>query len=93
MFGFAISGARRQTQSDRAPALPRVDPGRYGDLGHRLDGFRELFARLNQSLGQTIVMITHNLEAAQVGHRIIEMKDGRIVRQVATARAAEGVPA
>ena len=53
----------------------------------------DLFARLNQSLGQTIVMITHNLDAAQVGHRIIEMKDGRIVRQVATARAAEGVPA
>jgi putative ABC transport system ATP-binding protein len=53
----------------------------------------DLFCDLNRRLGQTIVMITHNAEAAQVGHRIIEMKDGAIVRRVATARAAEGVPA
>jgi ABC-type proline/glycine betaine transport system ATPase subunit len=24
-------------------------------------------------------MITHNLEAAAVGHRIVEMRDGRVV--------------
>jgi putative ABC transport system ATP-binding protein len=53
----------------------------------------DLFCDLNQKLGQTIVMITHNGEAAQVGHRIIEMKDGGIVRKVATARAAIEVPA
>ena len=35
----------------------------------------ELFVDLNRRLGQTIVMITHNLEAAQVGHRIIEMRE------------------
>jgi putative ABC transport system ATP-binding protein len=52
----------------------------------------DLFCELNRSRGQTIVMITHNAEAAQVGHRIIEMKDGTIVRRVATARAA-AVPA
>jgi putative ABC transport system ATP-binding protein len=39
----------------------------------------ELFRQLNRRLGQTIVMITHNLEAAAVSHRIIEMRDGRIV--------------
>ncbi len=39
----------------------------------------ELFKDLNRRLGQTIVMITHNPEAAAVGHRIIEMKDGRIL--------------
>ena len=53
----------------------------------------DLFSDLNRRLGQTIVMITHNPEAAQVGHRIIEMKDGEIVRRVATARAAAEVPA
>ncbi|HEY5908764.1 MAG TPA: ABC transporter ATP-binding protein [Vicinamibacteria bacterium] len=53
----------------------------------------DLFCDLNQRLGQTIVMITHNAEAAQVGHRIIEMKDGEVLRRVATARAAFGVPA
>jgi len=40
-----------------------------------LDLFRELNSRLNQ----TIMMITHNPEAAAVAHRIIEMKDGRVV--------------
>jgi putative ABC transport system ATP-binding protein len=53
----------------------------------------DLFSDLNRRRGQTIVMITHNPEAAQVGHRIIEMKDGEVVRRVATARAAAEVPA
>jgi putative ABC transport system ATP-binding protein len=39
----------------------------------------ELFRDLNRRRGQTILMITHNLEAAAVGHRIIEMKDGRVL--------------
>ncbi len=41
----------------------------------------ELFKDLNRRLNQTIVMITHNPEAAAVGHRTIEMKDGRVVSQ------------
>jgi putative ABC transport system ATP-binding protein len=53
----------------------------------------DLFCDLNRRLAQTVVMITHNPEAAQIGHRVIEMKDGQIERRVATARAAEGVPA
>jgi putative ABC transport system ATP-binding protein len=39
----------------------------------------DLFRDLNRRLGQTIMMITHNPEAAAVGHRTIEMKDGRVV--------------
>jgi putative ABC transport system ATP-binding protein len=39
----------------------------------------ELFHDVNQRLGQTIMMITHNLEAAAVAHRTIEMKDGRVL--------------
>ena len=39
----------------------------------------DLFRDLNRRLGQTIMMITHNPEAAAVGHRTIEMKDGRMV--------------
>jgi putative ABC transport system ATP-binding protein len=34
---------------------------------------------LNTRLGQTILMITHNPEAAAFGHRIVKMLDGRIV--------------
>ena len=39
----------------------------------------ELLAELNRTKQQTILMITHNPEAADVGHRIIEMLDGRVV--------------
>ena len=39
----------------------------------------ELFRGLNVRLRQTILMITHNPEAAAVGHRTIEMRDGRVV--------------
>jgi putative ABC transport system ATP-binding protein len=38
-----------------------------------------LLRDLNQRLGQTILMITHNTEAAQYGHRIVHMRDGQIV--------------
>ncbi len=33
---------------------------------------------LNQRIGQTILMITHNPEAAEYGHRTVRMRDGRI---------------
>jgi putative ABC transport system ATP-binding protein len=37
-----------------------------------------LLRDLNDRLGQTILMITHNPEAAAFGHRIVHMRDGRI---------------
>jgi putative ABC transport system ATP-binding protein len=33
----------------------------------------------NQKFGQTVLMITHNPEAAEIGDRIIHMRDGHIV--------------
>jgi len=38
-----------------------------------------MLRRSNQELGQTVLMITHNPEAAAYGHRIVTMRDGRIV--------------
>ncbi len=38
-----------------------------------------LMRDLNERLGQTIVMITHNPEAAAYGHSITHMRDGSIV--------------
>jgi len=38
-----------------------------------------LLQDLNQRLGQTILMITHNPEAAAFAHRTIRMRDGRVV--------------
>ncbi len=37
-----------------------------------------LLRDLNERLGQTILMITHNPEAAGYGHRIVRMRDGHI---------------
>jgi ABC-type lipoprotein export system ATPase subunit len=39
-----------------------------------------MLRRSNQELGQTVLMITHNPEAARFGDRIIHMRDGAIVR-------------
>ena len=39
-----------------------------------------MLQELNRELRQTIVMITHNPEAAAVASRTIEMRDGMIVR-------------
>jgi putative ABC transport system ATP-binding protein len=38
----------------------------------------DLLRGLNERLGQTILMITHNPEAAAYGHRIVRMRDGRV---------------
>ena len=39
----------------------------------------ELLRDLNTRLGQTILMITHNPEAAAYGTRVVRMRDGRVV--------------
>jgi putative ABC transport system ATP-binding protein len=39
----------------------------------------EVLRGLNERLGQTILMITHNPEAAAYGHYIVQMRDGRIL--------------
>lgn len=45
----------------------------------------ELLRDLNARLGQTILMITHNPEAAAYGHHIVHMRDGRIVERTSAA--------
>jgi putative ABC transport system ATP-binding protein len=40
----------------------------------------KMLRQSNQELGQTVLMITHNPEAASYGDRIIHMRDGHIVR-------------
>lgn len=52
----------------------------------------DLFQDLNRRLGQTIAMITHNLEAAAMTQRIIEMRDGRVVGDRRHALASSARP-
>ncbi|MGE0131056.1 MAG: ABC transporter ATP-binding protein [Blastocatellales bacterium] len=41
----------------------------------------DMLRKLNRELNQTIVMITHNPEAAAIASRIVEMRDGMIVKE------------
>lgn len=38
-----------------------------------------MLQELNRKFNQSIIMITHNPEAASVGNRLVEMRDGRVV--------------
>ena len=51
-----------------------------------------MMRQLNREFGQTIIMITHNAEAAARADRIIEMRDGHVVRSTAPAEAFGGRP-
>jgi len=44
----------------------------------------EILRDLNRRTGQTILMITHNPEAAAYGHSILTMRDGKIFSHVST---------
>ncbi len=50
----------------------------------------EMLVRSNRELGQTVLMITHNPEAAQVAGRILHMRDGEIVKVENGAMATGG---
>jgi putative ABC transport system ATP-binding protein len=41
----------------------------------------DMFSELNEKFNQTIIMITHNPEAAAVCSRIIQMRDGLIIEE------------
>jgi putative ABC transport system ATP-binding protein len=48
------------------------------------DAVLSLLRQLNKDLGQTIVMITHNPEAASYGHHVLHMRDGKVVDSVSS---------
>jgi putative ABC transport system ATP-binding protein len=47
----------------------------------------ELLRNLNERFGQTILMITHNPEAAAYGHHIVHMRDGKIIEKTRIERS------
>ena len=52
------------------------------------DAVLEMLKTSSRELGQTVMMITHNPEAACISDRILHMRDGQIVK----AEAGRGVP-
>jgi len=51
-----------------------------------------MMGQLNKEFRQTIIMITHNAEAAARADRVIEMRDGHVVRSRVPAGAVQGRP-
>jgi putative ABC transport system ATP-binding protein len=43
-----------------------------------------MFRKLNRTLSQTIILVTHNPELARFADRVIQMRDGRVVGDEAT---------
>lgn len=52
----------------------------------------EMLVRSNRELGQTTLMITHNLEAAAIAGRILHMRDGEIVGEEKGLRSTPPAP-
>ena len=46
------------------------------------DEVMSMLKMCNQSYGQTVIMITHNLDIAKQADRIITISDGKIVEEV-----------
>jgi ABC-type lipoprotein export system ATPase subunit len=57
-----------------------LDTKRAAEIG-------EVLRELNEREGLTIVMVTHNPAIARLGHRVIEMSDGRLLREEVPAGA------
>lgn len=81
-----LSGGQQQrTSIGRAlvtnPAIILADEP-TGNLDTKSsDEIVELLRKSNREYKQTIVMITHNLDIAKCADRIIELEDGKIVRE------------
>lgn len=43
----------------------------------------ELFRRLNQEFGKTILVVTHDQRVASIAHRVLQIEDGRITGEAA----------
>ncbi len=50
------------------------------------DAVLAMLRRSNQELGQTVLMITHNLEAAAIADRILQVRDGEVVADTTPGR-------
>jgi putative ABC transport system ATP-binding protein len=56
------------------------------------DAVLEMLRTSSRELGQTVLMITHNPEAAMIADRILHMRDGQIVKTEAGRGVAGPVP-
>lgn len=86
-FPSQLSGGEQQriaiarAIAPQPPILLADEP--TGNLdSHTGETILDLLRLLNVSLRTTVVMVTHNVFAATYGHRTIELRDGRALRDV-----------
>ena len=53
----------------------------------------EMLVRLNKERGMTIVLVTHELEVAAYTHRVVQLRDGRVVSDAPPQQATAPPPA
>jgi putative ABC transport system ATP-binding protein len=81
----AMSGGEQQRVAIaraivNAPAILLADEPTGNLDSKNSDVVLSLLRDLNRRLGQTVLMITHNPEAAAYGDRTIHMRDGKVVQ-------------
>jgi len=64
------------------PAIILADEPTGSLDSHNSQQVLRILRKLNEELNQTIVMITHDAEAASVAGRIVEMRDGQVLTQL-----------
>lgn len=62
-----------------SPAIIFADEPSGNLDSHNAEKLHELFFKLRDELGQTFVIVTHNMELAKMADRTIELVDGEIV--------------
>jgi len=45
----------------------------------------DLFRRMNQEFGKTVVVVTHDARVSEIAHRILEIRDGKILGEASAA--------
>jgi putative ABC transport system ATP-binding protein len=89
-----LSGGQQQRVSIARALVPRPTVLFADEPTGNLDsstsrGLLELLRSSVDELGQTIVMVTHDPQAAARADRILFLADGRIVKEIAASTAAE----
>jgi len=68
--------------ANQPPLLLADEP--TGNLdSHSGEDILDLFDQLHRERGETLVVITHSAEVAQRAQRVVEIRDGRIVKETA----------
>lgn len=87
--GEMSGGERQRTAIARAlintPRVVLADEPTGSLDSHNREEIQEIFKRLNQDLGQTFVMVTHDPSLALIANRVVSMADGRIESQETTS--------